>query len=683
MTDLALTRKLESHFNEIRQNCLKDNILYEDPDFPADESSICLSASGKLAQREFEWLRPKEICERNALGPPSFFVQGSSRFDLNQGDLGNCWVVAAAACLAESRGLLERVVPSNQVFDDDWYAGVFRFYFWRFGKWTEVLVDDRLPTENGVLVFVNSKHQPNEFWGALLEKAYAKQFGSYESLTSGNSEDALTDFTGGLVESYFLHTRSPAIEHLFYQAFARQALLCATIFPRDKLSGDQILPNGLVAGHAYSITAMQKVPTETKKATLLRIRNPWGTKIEWQGPWSDRSKEWNNLSLNIQQKLARRKKADGEFWIDLDDFVKHFDKLEICNLTADCLLDPPKTWEVSVIHSRWEKGRNAGGTNVITRWRNPRFRVAVADRDEDQDNLASFVIELTQKDNRFIGSKQLKKDLFMIGFYLYKVKDEKRMPSNEDFFLHNHLVGRTETFVKKRIVFKRFLLPPDHYIVIPSTWFPNQEGDFMIRIFSESIHVANPVTYDANDLKLTSSKFLQSDFESDTSAVLRKYFESSLEKEIDAIELKKCLEYALSNEGYGLWQLKYVTCKHLVIFMDADESGKIGYQEFLLMWSNFRKWVETFMTQDEDKDGVINALHLRAVLAKLGFVLDNKIVNRLRYRYADSANRLQLNDYIQCVTRVYTAFYRFKVGGSEDEEMVKVNPNELLLCCCI
>ena len=97
------------------------------------------------------------------------YVGKLNRFDVNQGRLGNCWFLAALASLTESNESLRKVVPEDQDFDDG-YCGIFRFRFYRLGEWLEVVIDDRLPTRKGKLIFLKS-NEKNEFWSALLEKA--------------------------------------------------------------------------------------------------------------------------------------------------------------------------------------------------------------------------------------------------------------------------------------------------------------------------------------------------------------------------------------------------------------------------------------------------------------------------------------------------------------------------------
>lgn len=46
-------------FYKIRDDCLRNSILWEDPEFPAVDKSLYYS---KLPDRHFEWKRPMVSC---------------------------------------------------------------------------------------------------------------------------------------------------------------------------------------------------------------------------------------------------------------------------------------------------------------------------------------------------------------------------------------------------------------------------------------------------------------------------------------------------------------------------------------------------------------------------------------------------------------------------------------------
>ena len=72
---------------------------------------------------DVEWKRPSEIVD-----DPQFFVDGADRFDVKQGELGDCWLVAAIANVTMHKKLFEKVVPKEQSFrEDDGYVGLFHF----------------------------------------------------------------------------------------------------------------------------------------------------------------------------------------------------------------------------------------------------------------------------------------------------------------------------------------------------------------------------------------------------------------------------------------------------------------------------------------------------------------------------------------------------------------------------
>ena len=79
----------------------------------------------------------------------------------------------------------------------------------------EVVIDDRLPTRDGHLIYLHSNCK-YEFWPALFEKAYAKLNGSYKALDGGILLDAAVDFTGGIPECIDMTNLAISYQALFY-----------------------------------------------------------------------------------------------------------------------------------------------------------------------------------------------------------------------------------------------------------------------------------------------------------------------------------------------------------------------------------------------------------------------------------------------------------------------------------
>ncbi|KAK3593823.1 hypothetical protein CHS0354_014370, partial [Potamilus streckersoni] len=167
--------------------------LFVDEEFPPNESSIFRY---KPITKKIVWKRPRTISVN-----PVLVSDGTSRHDMKQGDLNNCWFLSTLSAIAEKPQLISKIIPDDNSFGKEDYDGQFHCRFWQFGEWVDVYIDDLLPTVGGEILFAKSSDS-DEFWVSLVEKAYAKLNGSYESLEYGFEADAFTDMTGGLAEWY-------------------------------------------------------------------------------------------------------------------------------------------------------------------------------------------------------------------------------------------------------------------------------------------------------------------------------------------------------------------------------------------------------------------------------------------------------------------------------------------------
>ncbi|KAK7574346.1 hypothetical protein V9T40_011537 [Parthenolecanium corni] len=206
-------------FERIKRSCLKRGELWEDPDFPATQASVFYHQKPPF---QFVWKRPKEVCNR-----PVFVHDTPTQFDITPGKMGDKWLVSCLGVLYLTKGLFYRVVPADQTFSTD-YAGVFRFRLWWCGEWVEVMVDDRMPTVNGKLAFLQSQYS-DQFWPGLLEKAYAKLHGSYEALKYGTFLDGLADLTGGITESINIRQDPTTCGRMLNKLLEMTSLITCTV----------------------------------------------------------------------------------------------------------------------------------------------------------------------------------------------------------------------------------------------------------------------------------------------------------------------------------------------------------------------------------------------------------------------------------------------------------------------
>ncbi|PWA28196.1 hypothetical protein CCH79_00020510, partial [Gambusia affinis] len=631
---------------------------------------------------------------RELSAEPRFIVGGATRTDICQGALGDCWLLAAIGSLTLNQQLLHRVVPHGQDFSH-LYAGIFHFQFWQFGKWVDVVIDDRLPVKDGELLFVHSA-EGSEFWSALLEKAYAKLNGSYEALSGGSTTEGFEDFTGGVAEMYELKKAPRDLYRIIGKALERGSLLGCSIDITSAFDMEAVTFKKLVKGHAYSVTGVRQLEYRGRQERLIRIRNPWG-QVEWTGAWSDSSSEWNAIDSAEKDEMLC-KMEDGEFWMSFQEFLHQFSRLEICNLTPDALSqDATSFWTTVTYEGSWRKGSTAGGcrNHPNTFWINPQYKITLLEEDDDpEDDQAACILIIY-----FICTVS-GNDVDALRPLIWQFRGSASVHMKKDFFLRRSSCARSESFINLREVSSRFRLPPGEYLIVPSTFEPSKEADFVLRVFTEKqsetedmddVLVANldeEVGDDqCNALPWCSQEELS---ENDIDDSFRSLFAqlSGDDMEISVRELRTVLNRVVSKhrdlqtDGFSM-----ESCRAMVSLMDTltraqkDGSARLGLLEFQILWNKIRKWLGIFREFDLDKSGCMNSYEMRLAMENGGFKLNNKLYQMLIARYADN-EIIDFDNFTCCLVKLETMFRIFQGLDRDGTGTVEMNlmevPNPVL-----
>ncbi|CAF1443519.1 unnamed protein product [Rotaria sp. Silwood1] len=537
---------LDQNYEDIQRECLEKKILFIDTKFTPEQAFII---NNDIEKKNIIWQRPYDVTNT-----PKFFINTPHRRDPGQGELSDCWFIVAIANITLHQQIFERVVPLNQTFDkQNGYTGLFHFHFWQYGLWYDVVIDDYLPFYKKTIQPWCSwnRQEPNEFWVALIEKAYAKLNGGYRNLIGGAPIEAFTDLTAGIEQRFKLNETIKEHKQFFnflIDSLKHSCLMACSINPKiDGSNLEEIKSNGLVVGHSYSITAARYLQFKKNLLSMIRLRNPWANDIEWIGAWHDRDIRWNDLDLDEKRRMSWQDSEDGEFWMTFQDFFTEFDILEICHLSPDTfneelhlnissqqILSPVnneiittsviknhqtsirmsiptclvtnylpiqhKIWSCLLFEGQWIKNISSGGRCITTCehgcnfWKNPQYKIET--NTTDKTIKCAIIISLMQKYNRFKSIDNPIDRYDYIQARIYKIKtdnsthslrsyshhiDTKKIYENDDL----EYVGYTGSYINRREVTLYLRVPPGKYLIIPSTYEPNHDGHFLLRIFLE------------------------------------------------------------------------------------------------------------------------------------------------------------------------------------------------------
>ncbi|XP_043773441.1 calpain-13 isoform X2 [Cervus elaphus] len=595
----------EQDFYSLRDHCLNRGLLFEDETFPAETYSIGLQLLKGKDLSNLSWMRPKDLLKGKS--EPLFILEGASRFDIQQGEAGDCWFLAALGSLTQSPQYLQKILI-DQSFSYQ-YAGIFRFRFWRCGQWVEVVIDDRLPVLNNEYLFVKPRNK-REFWPCLLEKAYAKFHGSYANLHYGYLPDALVDLTGGVVTNISLHLSSSDLMTMVKTAAEAGSLMtCGTL--AGPTSESMRMANGLVSLHAYTVTGAEQIEYRRRWEYLIRLWNPWG-KIEWSGRWSDR--------------------------MSCQDFRDNFFGLFICNQV------PISLDHGSTLHERWSqmmfKDHLIPG-NTEGYQRDMQYIFSVPDSVENNNVIMSFNIgpqNLKEKDKTF----PLKYKVFKVDYQFQHFQE--RLPST--FFSKFRIAEKGIVSETTRNLTECFSLSPGTYVVVVSEG--REAIEFLLRIFlkmpDSDRHLDGSLNLRALQASLPGNGSQKS--------IFYKYAQQGLD--IDATQLQSLLNREfLSGPPGDAFSLD--ECRSIVALMDLKVNGRLDQEEFSRLWSRLVHCQSVFQNSPKNADVFLSSDLWKAIKDTdflAGISITSELLDLMKLRYSDSTGRVSFPSLVCLLMRL-------------------------------
>ena len=229
---------------------------YSDTFTPNSDALYWRDMDENMSSKEqgIKWTRASEAFPDLTLFGPN----GVGPDDIVQGELGNCWFLAACATMAQIPGTIEKMFlnPKNELSKN----GIYGVNFYSLGVPLTVLVDDYLPLSedsagNKSTLFAGIG-EDSSLWVPMMEKAFAKYHGNYSHIVGGDARMAARTMNNAPFDIVH-HRKDLKMEALWKKMSEHHKkghiLMAGTPGSDDSYENDW----GLVFGHAYNVLGVK------------------------------------------------------------------------------------------------------------------------------------------------------------------------------------------------------------------------------------------------------------------------------------------------------------------------------------------------------------------------------------------------------------------------------------------
>eukprot|EP00968_Pinguiococcus_pyrenoidosus_P003972 scaffold263_cov251-Pinguiococcus_pyrenoidosus.AAC.5 len=496
----------------VNQVALPEGAGFSDFSFPAAHSSLYfnvdLAPPGMIPASCVRWRRPDKIFGGHAqLFDDDFRLFGT----LQMGAIGHAWFVSALALAATKPELIRRMFCHTGQEEQ----GRFCVQFFKGSVRIPVVVDDHLPCDpTGSPLFCKGAESSAQVWPSLVEKAYAKLHGCYESIIGGRIETALRDVTGGLVR------RIPFEEVTQKHADAEEAAADEiwTMLVDGLREGLVGLLSGIREGSREPTAAMTEGITQgtlyvvdrvesLRGKRLLRLKYPYLPMRPYTGDWGWHSSTWQSfkeVAADLQMdEEGISGQEEGFFWMDLESCVALFNTMYQVFVEHE-LAD----WFTVVRSGSWSmQNGTAAGCIANPGWRageqlflevfEPGKVLLCLSQSDSSGSLQSsctasicptsstYEPRLSSLDEDLQQGKEAAIGILIFRHDFDGVETLKRLDSvDKDDLVSGHVKMLPERDAMLVVTMK-----PGKYVILVSTFAPNVERDWHL-----TLHSARPVT---------------------------------------------------------------------------------------------------------------------------------------------------------------------------------------------